>query len=443
MITLSINKSIVLLMLFFCCLLIPHISDAGCSEDYTTDEIFAALEATPWETKTHSHGNYGEHTHEKWHREIELPAGCLHSQSQWDPHPAVEPEPEGPPVIEGYTRADTLVCIGGPCLEDDEPDQVISPTDIDGNVPPAPEPGDPLIYYPTIEIDGVIYWDTTREPHIISEDAENTDSVPQGYRAVAADTDILPEVDSSAGVVGDTQARVPVVVSDAASQEGQDSQGMQQRLDIQDGASETFAALDGKFYQVTSNPVTPVQVTEYMVRRWGDGQKALPQWIEIYNPNPLAVSLVGYEFSYVFKKQIRSIQLQNFLIPPGGAVILATHIPLQRHRWEGISESQVYNLDIGNVLKQGWSLKDPLGTLISQTGKTFGEKENPILPERVGRSRVSFNVYASEPAREAYFFGFRRDVSTPGYYEPQIPRSPALLRQRLKTTWAALKRNDR
>ncbi len=485
------NKSIVLLMLFLFCVLIPQISDADdhthpC-DAVTQAEIDAALEAAPWESITHSHDNYGEHTHDDWVRQVEFPAGCGHIQTHHGEHPAVEPAPEKKeiPVIEGYTNPSVLVCIAGPCLDKEKPNQVIGPTDIHGNVPPEPEPGDPEIFYPIVEIDGVNYWDSTQEPYQVSEAAENTDTTPEGYR--------LEDIDGQLFLVpfGDTQERVPAEASedtseqetfiiyrhveveggqdyleptpfhahpvdgvvddsvadpdptDAASQEGQDSQGMQQGLDIQDGASETFVSLDGKFYQVTSNPAIPLRVTEYMVRTWGSGQETLPQWIEIYNPNTLAVNLFGYEFTYVLKKDFQSIRLRHFLIPPQGVIILVTHIPLQRHRYEGISESQVYNLNIENRLKQGWSFKDPLGSIISQTGKRFGEKENPIQPERVGISRVSYNVYASEPTRAAYFFGFRRDVSTPGYYEPKIPRSPALLRQRLKTTWAALKRDDR
>jgi hypothetical protein len=183
-------------------------------------------------------------------------------------------------------------------------------------------------------------------------------------------------------------------------------------------------------------------ISEIMLSQGAENARTkLPQWIEIYNPNDLAVNLVGYEFSYVFKKKAHSIQLRHFLIPPESAIILTTHIPHQRHRYEGISELQVYNLKIENALKKGWSLKDLNGTIISQTGKIFGETENPIMPPRVGLSRVSQNVYGSENSQDPYFFGFRNDVSSPGFYEPQIPRSPALLRQRMKTTWASFKKN--
>ena len=339
-----------------------------------------------------------------------------------------------------------------------------------------PNAGEPELFYPIVEIDGVFYWDPTREPYQISEEAKNAES-PDGYRLedIGGQLFLVPYADKQEHKTDDeseeTQQQETFIIytlveqiggqnylqptpfhahsvqdpvaagvdsqDNQQSQDLQDPQGAQDGLDIQSGESETFASLEGKFYQVTSNPAVPLQVTEYMVRQ---GYHRLPQWVEIYNPNALAVNLVGYEFSYAFKKQTHSMKLGHFLIPPGTAIILATHIPLQNWKYEGITESQVYNLKIENALKQGWSLKDPLGGVISQTGKTFGEKEDPIMPERVGIYRVSYNVYRSERTRDSYFFGVRTDVSTPGFYEPQIPRSPSLLRQRMKTPWAVLKK---
>ena len=482
------NRLFLLFCFLFVSMLIVYNSYADdhiCSAGYTDAEIDAALAAAPWEGETHSHGTFGEHTHDQAFRQVELPAGCFHTEYASHDHPEVEPESEPDPeipVIEDHTKPIILTCIAGPCLEKENPNQVIGPTDIDGNLPPLPNAGEPELFYPIVEIDGVFYWDSTREPYQISEEAKNAES-PDGYRLEDIDgqlflvpygdkQEVKPAEESEETTQQETFIIYTVVeviggqnylkptpfhahpVDDSVddltntgvdpqenqqSQDLQDPQGTQDGLDIQGGESETFASLEGKFYQVTSNPATPLQVTEYMVYTWGDGQAKLPQWIELYNPNTLAVNLVGYEFSYVFKKQTYSIELQHFLIPPARAIILATHIPLQRYRYEGISESQVYNLKIENALKQGWSLKDPLGMLISQTGKTFGEKENPIMPERVGISRVSYNVYGSERLKDPCFFGFRKDVSTPGFHEPQIPRSPVLLRQRMKTTWGELK----
>lgn len=459
-------------------------SAAGCADEYTDAEIEAALQAAPWESMTHSHDSFGEHTHAQWFRQVELPPGCLHMEYSGHDHPDVEPEPEPEeiPVVEGYTPPIVLTCIAGPCLEKESPNQVIGPLDIHGNLPPEPAPGDPEIFYPTVEIDGQIYWDSTQEPYQISEAAENAETTPDGYRLedIQGQLFLVPSEDTSAHTpvetsedpaqqdtfiiytvveqIGGTNYLQPTPfhahpVDDSAddsvddltntgvdpqvNQESQDPQGTE---GPQSEESETFASLDGKFYQVTSNPPIPLQVTEYMVRTWGNGQDKLPQWIEIYNPNALAVNLVGYEFSYAYKKQTHAIQLRHFLIPPEGTIILATHIPDQRYRYDGITEQQVYNLGIENALKHGWLLKDPLGGIISQTGKVFGEKEAPIMPERLGISRVSYNVYSSERTKVSYYFGFRKDVSTPGFHEPQIPRSPALLRQRMKTTWAAFKK---
>lgn len=174
------NKSVYLplILLFVSVVLITHSHAELCYEaaGYTDEDIDAALEAAPWEGITHSHDTYGEHTHEKWVRRVELPAGCLHIEHAGSGHPEVEIETETetePP--EGYTTLAVLTCIAGSCLDD--PIQVIGPANIDGNAPPKPKLGEPDLFYPTIEIDGVNYWDPSRDPIPIptSEDAENTE----------------------------------------------------------------------------------------------------------------------------------------------------------------------------------------------------------------------------------------------------------------------------
>ena len=480
----NMNRLSCLFLLFAVVILSP-------TETLGDDNCWDVLQSLPWEDETHDHdttnmpnhpATSGTHTHKAVRRDIQI-GNCQASEVKLDrEHEVVDPDPP-PPVVEGYKKPSLAICIAEPCFEDDRV-QVLGPMDIYGNVPPEPEEGEPELFYPTIEIDGKLYWDSTRQPYQVSEEVENTETTPDGYRLEEINGQLLlvpyedtlkhtpvdtffedpPEQDTFiiytvVEVIGGKNYLKPTPfhahpvgdptdtgTGNQQSQETQDEQGVQGEKDIQEeqdslaGVGETYASLDGKFYQVTSNPATPLQVTEYMVRTWGDGQDKLPQWIEIYNPNSLAVNLVGYEFSYVFKKQAHSIQLRHFLIPPEDTIILATHIPLQKWKYEGITESQVYNLKIENALKQGWSLKDPLGTIISETGKSFGQKENPIMPARVGLSRVSYSVYGSERTKVAYFFGFRKDVSTPGFQEPQIPRSPALLHQRMKTTWAAFKR---
>ena len=487
-----------LILLILSSVFIPQNLQAEKCGDLTHEEFQAQYDAMPLEDLTHDHDNLGMHTHTAIVKELRI-GNCVASET-WHIglHDIVEPDPP-PPVIEGYTPLDVAVCIAGLCLERD-PIEVTGPVDLHGNVPPEPAPGEPELFYPTTEIDGKHYWDSTQEPYQVSEEARNAEA-PGGYKLedidgqlflVPHDTSDLTPVDTffedpaaqdtliiytltrlsdgnsyleptpfhvhaeNDAVETRTDSQDPQSPLDTqGSQESsvdtgtgtQESQGTEDGQDIQDGqdsltkVGDTYASLDGKFYQVTLDPPIPLQVTEYMVRTWGDGQDKLPQWIEIYNPNSLAVNIVGYEFSYVFKKQTHSIELRHFLIPPEGAIILATHIPLQRYKYEGITESQVYNLGIENGLKQGWSLKDPLGGIISEEGKSFGEEENPIMPARVGLSRVSYNVYGSECSKDPYFFGFRKDVSSPGFHEPQIPRSPALLRQKMKTTWASFKKN--
>lgn len=215
-------------------------------------------------------------------------------------------------------------------------------------------------------IDGKRYWDPTREPYQISEEAKEaakSETPPEGYK--------LEEINGQLFLVpyGDPQDDTPVEVSahqetftiyrvvrengrpasleptplldyfkptsddpvptdedpgpsdvdapgNPQSEDPQEPPGTQEGLELQEEEGETFASLDGQFYQVTSTPDTPLLVTEYMVATWGDGQGKLPQWIEVYNPNALAVNLVGYELTYVFKKQTHTLELGHFLIPP-------------------------------------------------------------------------------------------------------------------------------
>ena len=304
-------------------------------------DCWEALQSEPWGDYTHTHdttdmpnhsAGSGTHTHKEAYREIQIGKCKAFETRTGQEHEVVEPDPP-PPVIEGYTK---------PTVRD--PLQVIGPADIDGNVPPEPKEGEPELFYPIIEIDGVFHGDRSREPYQVSEEAKNAES-PEGYRLEDIDGQLflVPYGDTSKHTPMDESKDVPeqetfiiytleVVggqnyleptpfhahpVSDSTDDSVNTGAGNQDPQDIQDGQNslggegEIFASLDGKFYQVTSNPAIPLQVTEYMVRTWGDGQSHLPQWIELYNPNALAVNLVGYEFSYVFKKQTHSIQLSN------------------------------------------------------------------------------------------------------------------------------------
>ena len=440
------------------------------AEEEEQEDCWETLQSQPWEDYTHSHddtnmphhsGGSGTHTHPASIREIRI-GNCHAGENRYSwYHQTVDPKPP-PPIVKDYTEPIVLTCVGGPCLER-RPIQAIGPVDIHGNVPPDPVPGEPELFYPTIKIDGEWYWDSTREPYQVSEEAKNAENA-DGYRLQEIDGKqfLVPlkhtPVDESAPAeqqetftiytvseVIDGQSYLEPTpfhadpVDDAADTRPDDQQP-QDSQDIQSEESPNYASLEGKFYQVTSNPAIPIQVTEYMVSDWANGQKQLPQWIEVYNPNTLAVNLVGYAFSYVSKKQTHTIQLGHFLIPPESAAILATHIPRQRYRYEGISDAQVYNLDIENGLKHGWLLTDPTGQTISEVGKAFGQKDDPIKPSRVSLSRVSYNVYPSQRTRDTYFFGFREDVSSPGFHDPPIPRSPALLRQKMRTTWASFKK---
>ena len=131
------------------------------------------------------------------------------------------------------------------------------------------------------EIDGQIYWDSTQEPYHISEEAENAETTPEGYRLediegqlllVSTDTSEQTPVDTFSEdpaaqdtfiiytvveVVGGQNYLKPTPfhahpvddsvddltntnVDSQGDQQSQDPQATQDGLDIQGGASETF-----------------------------------------------------------------------------------------------------------------------------------------------------------------------------------------------------------
>ena len=199
-------------------------------------------------------------------------------------------------MIEGYTKPIVLICVEGPCLERDSL-QVIGPGDIHGNLPPEPESGEPELFYSTIEIDGMHYWDPTREPYQISEEAENAETTPEGYKLEDIDGQLLlvlygnTQEDRPADEIQETVQQetfiiytvieveggrnyleptpfhahrvdssvdepVTTGVDPQENQQSEGPQGTQDGLDIQGGQGDTFASLDGKFYQSTSDPAS-------------------------------------------------------------------------------------------------------------------------------------------------------------------------------------------
>ena len=90
--------------------------------DLTSEELWARLEALPWEDYTHTHdatnmpnhsGGSGTHTHAGGGREIRI-GTCVASETRVvELHEVVEPDPP-PLVIEGYKKPTLSVCIAGP-----------------------------------------------------------------------------------------------------------------------------------------------------------------------------------------------------------------------------------------------------------------------------------------------------------------------------------------
>ena len=209
-------------------------------------------------------------------------------------------------------------CVGGPCLEEENPNQVLGPVDLEGNVPPEPEPGEE-IYYPTIIVDGVGYWDSSRPSYTVTEASVDTQEVPTGYKLEEINGELIlvplaPETDLSV----DTETTITIYYrvkvidgrdylkpvpfhahpAEVSGGTGIDTQPPQNATDplntdneqtdpvntengeggnIEAGQSENFASIDGHYYAFTTHPALPIQVTEYMINAWGDGQEKLPQ----------------------------------------------------------------------------------------------------------------------------------------------------------------------
>ena len=210
-------------------------------------------------------------------------------------------------------------------------------------------------------------------------------------------------------------------------------------------------------------PMQPLRVTEYMVRDWSKGgvwigNSNLPQWIELYNPNAEAVNLKGYTFQYATRQfanypyTIHTLTLaapegasedaleDGFSIPGDGVAILSTQ-QLREGKFSGIETTQVYNLNIENVLKRGWVLTDAEGKEVQRIGReAFSALRDPVAPRHQDGARVSYQVYRSESPSESYYYGHSGDIGSPGFYKQPAPAAPSLVRRKRVGTWAALKK---
>ena len=205
------------------------------------------------------------------------------------------------------------------------------------------------------------------------------------------------------------------------------------------------ASNDTTITPITSN----LRITEYMVRDWTAGIGGLPQWIEVYNPNTETVNLKGWTLQYATRRsanaphKVHTLMLagtqDGFSIAGGGVAILSTrHLPAWR--FSGIEATQVYNLNIDNVLKRGWVLTDADGAEIHRLGRAaFGALGDPVAPLHQNQARVSHQVVPSESPPEVYYYGHREDMGSPGFYEQPAPSAPSAVKRKRVGTWASLK----
>ena len=214
-----------------------------------------------------------------------------------------------------------------------------------------------------------------------------------------------------------------------------------------------------QFSPATQNPVVSVPVskpkpvmsvsqrllvTEYMLL---DNGRKEPHWIEVYNPNTVAVDLAGYTFThgewhsrnkYSHHKQT----LMKFEIPAKSAIILASH-DITKHIGDhigGLDKKQIYQLNLNQyVLKSGWLFQDPQGNDIYRVGRAF-DLGGPVIPPHAGKwIRQSHHRYPSADAPSKTYYGEPHDVGTPGFFE-HAPAAPALIRPKRFGIWADLKK---
>ena len=201
-------------------------------------------------------------------------------------------------------------------------------------------------------------------------------------------------------------------------------------------------------------PLEKVWVTEYMLL---DSGRHLPHWIEVYNPNAVAVDIKGYTFSYATRKfanakwEHHPQTLESFEIPAKDAIILVSHDITKKRfgdTFGGIEKAHIYQLNINQyVLKSGWLLQDAQGNDIHRIGQAFENDThpslgNPVVPQHIKGARQSWHRYKSADAPERSYYGKSSDVATPGFflYAPAAPAAPALIRPKRFGIWANLKK---
>ena len=178
-----------------------------------------------------------------------------------------------------------------------------------------------------------------------------------------------------------------------------------------------------------------------------DNGRSVPQWIEIWNNNPVEIDLTGWKFHHVsfenFKTKEKIVTLTEFSIPAGEAVILASHATEKKT----VAPEQVYNLDIGYVLKKGWKLTTADGIVVHAIGEIFTgiERTRPQYGRIEGSwrapSRISHKNYPSDAPETPHYYGHAGDQAHPAHHAP-VRSAPSLSRPKQITVWGDLKKRS-
>ncbi len=291
--------------------------------------------------------------------------------------------------------------------------------------------------------------DTHSDPHTVDDDHSNV-----GTRTTPMQNPTETPIPTVGGGGG-----APPAVEESGTPEGTSEAG-DSGTPVDTSTEQDFLRAQQKYGTVLEGtpetqperqPLLPIRITEYMVRDWSAGSSGLPQWIEVYNPNTEeTVNLKGYTFQYATRRsataphKVHTLTLagtqDGFSIPGDGVAILSTrHLPAWR--FSGIEATQVYNLNIDNVLKRGWVLTDADGAEIHRLGReAFSAFGDPVAPLHQNKARVSYQVVPSESPPEVYYYGHREDMGSPGFYEQPAPAAPSAVKRKRVGTWASLKR---
>ncbi len=292
---------------------------------------------------------------------------------------------------------------------------------------------------------------------LIQGSSPQQDAPPRAVRQLPENQQPVNQQPNNQPTVNYPTVTQPTAVATGGTSEGTSEAGESQ-TPVDTSTEQNFLRAQQKYgttlegtpeTQPEPQPLFPIRITEYMVRDWSAGSSGLPQWIEVYNPNTEVVNLKGYTFQYATRRsataphKVHTLTLagtqDGFSIAGGGVAILSTGT-VSAWRFSGIEATQVYNLNIDNVLKRGWVLTDADGAEIHRLGRAaFGALGDPVAPLHQNQARVSHQVVPSESPPEVYYYGHREDMGSPGFYEQPAPSAPSAVKRKRVGTWASLK----